>query len=289
MPLLTDNLAEARIAYSALENRAQSSEAYAQTLLSSLNDLRARLPQLDIGIERLKQRIAELEAENSALQLQIQQLTEQQIKADVSLDNFIAAMGMSAVLGESSMRDRSVGSIGASVQAYLGVSSGSIALRLHQPESTQFAGLSSTSFEIAKIPPAPGQPATRNLYVVLEDTQHVYTDPYWLQFLTATQPPQQPALQIVTEISQIFAQTGGWTFPFLSQEMAVIARFEKSLSDLLANAVPGSQATAYQAAVDSLLALTSILTTKAFPVAGDLMALTAAVDSATTSARSFLP
>jgi hypothetical protein len=216
-------------------------------------------------------------------------LTEQQIKADVSLENFISVIGLSAALGEASMRERSVGSIGASVQAYIGVSAGSIGLRLHQPESTQFAGLSSTSFEIAKIPPVSGQPATRNLYAVLEDAQHVYTEPYWLQFLTATQPPQQPALQIVTEIVQIFAQTGGWTFTFLAQEIAVIARIEKSLSDLLAKEVPGSQATAYQAAVDALLALTSVLTTKAFPVAGDLMALTIAVDSATTIARSFLP
>ncbi len=277
------------MAYAALENRAQSSEEYSQVLLSSLNDLRARLPQLDIGIGGLKQRIADLEAANSALQLKVQQLTEQEIKADVSLDNFIAATGMSAALGEASMRDRSVGSIGASVQAYVGVSAGSVGLRLHQPESIQFAGLSSTSFEIAKIPPVPGQPAARNLYVVLEDTQHVYTEPYWMQFLTATQPPQQPALHIVTEIAQIFAQTGGWTFTFLAQEIAVIAQIEKSLSDLLAKGAPGNQAAAYKAAVDALLALTGVLTTKAFPVAGDLMALTTAVDSATTIARSFLP
>src|SRR5260370_41310043 len=104
---------QARIAFNALEGRLQSVEQRAQTLQSALNDLRGRQPLGPIEVQGLRQRIVDLEGDKAQLQTQVQQAV--QAKADLSVQNFIAALGLAAAIGEATMPDRSISSISATV------------------------------------------------------------------------------------------------------------------------------------------------------------------------------
>ncbi len=280
MPLRTDDLLQARRAYGALEARAQSAERRAEQLQVLVTELR-KLPPAEVDvIALLRQRILDLEGENIRLRTQLDQLA--QLKTDLPLQNFVAAVGLAAAIGEASMPNRSIASMATKVQTYLAPAEQGVGLRFQQPELGAFAvGLSTTAFEVAKVPPAPGVPAPRSLYAVLQDKQQVLADPFFARFA--------PAMQVQVKLAELFANTGAWHFAYLVQAAAVVAAQERELAKLLAQQVSREAAAAYGAAVDALAALADSLTSKANPVAGDLLALASALDLTTGSLKTLLP
>jgi hypothetical protein len=216
------------------------------------------------------------------------------VSPDLDLQSFIASLGMSVALAEASMPDRAIASVAATVQSYLTFNTpvnGTaqvVGLSLYQPELGTPGALASISFELAKVPSETGAPAPRNLYLVLQDKQVVFSAPFWSPFSTGT-PPSQPATLILAELTKMFASIGVWTFPYLLQEATTIAGFEQTLASLFGAAGRSAPAAAYAAAVNSLVILTSELNSRSAYVAGDLYALTAALDATTTSAKTLLP
>jgi len=287
MPLVAVNLDEARTAYASLELRATVAEGVA-------TNLRATIDSLNISQTTLADR-ANLLAQFTANQAQANaQLTTQQagqVSPDVSLDNFISSLGLSVALGESSMPDRTVTSVAASLQGYMTFSPGAdglpkIGLRFYQPELGQPTALATTSFEIAKVPPQPGVAAPRSLYLVLADKQSAYSDPFWAQFVTGS-PAVQPAAEIIVEISKLFTNIGAWSLPFLVQEAGAIAALETTLSGLVGASAPPERVAAYAGVVQAFSNLVTALdpTTRSQYVAGDLYALSAAMDATTRIAQ----
>ncbi len=288
MPLFTNDIEQARAAYSVLEGRTQSAEQLAQTLQSALDDLKARQPLSFELAQAIRQRALDREADNAKLQTQVQHAV--QANADLPLQNFIASVGLAAAVGEATMPDRAIASISATVLSHLTLAGPTVGLRFFQPGvGVDPSSLSSTTFEIAKVPPQPGATAPRCLYSVLEDKQNVYTNSFWARFTTTSQPPSQPSANIVVAIAEVLANTGGWNFLYLLQSAAAIGTLEKTLSSLVTIALPVDKAAAYGISVDSLLALTKALGGKDVPVAGDLHALTASLDNTTGVARTLLP
>lgn len=288
MPLFTDDIEQARVAYSVLEGRTQSAEQLAQTLQAALDDLKARQPVSFELAQAIRQRALDREADNAKLQTQVQNAV--QASADLPLQNFIAAVGLAGAIGEATMPDRAIGSISATVQTHLSLAGSAVGLRFFQPGIGVDPGsLSSTTFEIAKVPPPPDATAPRSLYSVLEDKQVVYTNSFWSRFNASGPPPSRPPAEIIVAIATVLANTGRWNFSYLLQSALAIGSLEKTLSSLISAALPGDSAAAYSVSVDSLLALTKALSAKDVPVAGDLLALTASLDNTTALARTLLP
>lgn len=281
MPLITNNIDEARLAYTALESRAVSAEQRADALQTTVEQLRVAQPILAAVADRLSQHAVNQEAVNS--QLRAQQAG--QVSPDTPLDRFVASVGLAAALGEATMADRAVASIAATVQGYLVAATGSAApaLRFYQPEFGAPGTAGSASFEVTKTPPTAGAAVPRNLYAVLRDKQAMFDDPYWTRFVTAAPPPSQPARQIVVEIAQVLAAAGSWDFAFLVQAAAAIAALETTLTGLVGRAAPSPRAASYAAAVAALSSLVAALApnVKAVPVAGDVYALAATLDATT--------
>lgn len=280
MPLRTDDLLQARAAYDALEARAQSAERRAAQLQALIAQLR-RLPQPEVDVlALLRQRILDLEAENIGLRKQVDQLA--QLKTDVMVQDFVAAMGLAAAIGEASMPDRAITSLAAKVQTYLAPAERGVGLRFQQPELGALAvGLSTTAFEVAKVPPAPGLAAPRSLYAVLQDKQQLLAEPFLAAFV--------PATRALAKIAEMFANTGAWRFDYLAQAAAALAASERELASSLIQKVGSGAAAAYASAVEALAALTGSVTGKPNPVAGDLLALASALDLTTTALRGVVP
>jgi hypothetical protein len=279
MPLVTEDIDEARLAYINIESRAQSAELRANVLQDTVDKLRAQIPITAQLANVLTQQTTDQAAVNA--QLVTQQVAA--INSDIPLGQFIATVGMSVALGESTMPDRAIPSVTTSVTAYHTPDGG---LRFYQPEFGDSSGPGTTSFSIVKIPGPAGTAAPRSLYLVLENMQFVFDNPFWTNFATAAAPPSVPAQQIVVEAAQVMANAGGWNFPFLVQEAAVIAAFQLTLANLLAQSSsvkPSAQpqVAAFQAAVQALTQLAKAFdpAVKPSPVAGDLLALTAAIDA----------
>jgi hypothetical protein len=292
MPLITGNISEARAAYATLEFRAQAAEQSATALKSSLDHLSATHQSLTQSVG--------LQVQYTTSQAQINgQLAAQQasqIMPDVSLADFIATLGLAVALGEATMPDRAISSVSVSVQSYLTVAPGPgnvskvTGFRLYQPELGAPSALATTSFELTKLAPSPGTPALRSLYSVLQDKQAGFGNVFWSKFSSGT-PAVQPAQQIVIEISKIFASIGAWSFPYLMQEAATLAGLETTLAGLLGGSVPAQQAAAFTSVVGALSSLTASLNpaNRSNFVAGDLFALTAALDATTKIANTLLP
>lgn len=290
MPLITNDIFQARSAVATLELRAQSAELAASALRSTVETLTTA-----------QQKVADnatIEHEFTVGQIQVnaQQNAQQagQVSPDLALHDFIAALGLSIALAEATMPDRAIGPISASVQSFLTFNLGSDGvtkvpgLRLYQPELGAPTALATTSFDLVKTPAGPSLPVPRSLYSVLLDKQAFYSGTYWVA-LRIGSPPQAPATQVVAEIGKIFASVGGWSFTYLLQEAAAISGFETALVGALQSASPqpgpaGATAT-YSAAVTNLTSLISSLRARTVFVAGDLYALTAALDATTTGAR----
>jgi len=289
MPLITSNIFEARSAYASLELLAQASQQNVVTLQAAVDNLTATHAQLAES--------ARLEGRFTAAQISSNgQLTAQQATAvspDVSLDNFIAALGLSIALAEATMPDRAINSVAATVQSYLTFTTGADGvtkvpgLRLYQPELGEPTALATTSFQLAKTISADA-PAPRNLYTVLQAKQATFADPFWTKFSTGT-PPTQPGISVVTEVGKVFSMIGNWSFPYLLQEASTIAGLEMTLTGLLTGVTPQTSVTAYTASVQTLANLIQAIGGRSVHVAGDLFALAAALDATTNLAAALIP
>jgi hypothetical protein len=290
MPLVTNDIAQARAAYAALEFRSQAAEQSSATLKASLDHLSATQLTLTKSIG--------LQVQYTTNQAQINgQLAAQQasqILPDISLDDFIGALGLAVALGEATMPDRAISSVSVTVQSYLTLTPGPAGgnqvpgFRLYQPELGSPSALTTTSFDLAKLAPPPGTPALRNLYSVLQDMQATFSDDFWNTFSSGS-PPTAPAEQIVIEISKIYANIGSWSFPYIMQEATTIAAMETTLAGLLGSSVPPPQSNSFSATVQALSSMNASLASRTKYVAGDLFALTSALDATTRSANTLIP
>ena len=288
MALITNNIYEARSAYSSLELLAQASQQNVVTLQATVDNLTAIHAQLVDSVR--------LQGEFTASQISTNgQLTAQQATAvspDISLDNFIAALGLSIALAEATMPDRAINGVQASVQSYLTFApdpNGVMVpgLRLYQPELGEPTALATTSFELAKTVSA-GAPAPRSLYTVLQAKQTTFADPFWTKF-TSGNPATQPAVSIVAKVGTVFSMIGNWSFPYLLQEASTIAGLETTLAGLLTGVTPANAVAAYTVSVEALTSLLQTLGARSVHVAGDLFALAAALDATTNLASALIP
>jgi hypothetical protein len=289
MPLVTNNMFEARTAVSDLELRAQSSQQAVVTLQATVDRLSTVQATLSDSMR--------LQSAFTATQLAVNgTLNAQQAAAvspDITLDNFIAALGLSLALAEATMPDRTINSVSATVQSFLTFNPGPDGvtkvpgLRLYQPELGAPTALATTSFDLAKTVSGTNAQTPRSLYAVLQFAQSVFAGAFWTQFTTGN-PPTQPAQQIVAEVVKIFAAIGGWSFPYLLQEATTIATLETTLSSLIASAKPSGPAAAYASSVAALSTLTQTLAARSTHVAGDLFALTSALDASTNLAAAIV-
>ncbi len=289
MPLIAFSLDEARSAYSALELRTSAAELHISTLQSTVDALKvAQSTVVDRAALLTQYTVAQAQ---SNAQLVAQQT--KQVSPDIPLDSFIGTLGLAVALGEASMPDRAVNSVQATLQAYLTFDTGadgvskSVGVRFYQPELGQATALMTASFEIAKVPPAPGVPAPRTLYNVLQSKQALYTDPFWLNAPTG-QPPSDVPGQIIAVISATFGAIGGWTLPFLIGQASTIATWESTLATQAAATAAPDAAAAYSSAVQALSNLIGSLSAPRAYVAGDLYALSASLDATTRAAQSVM-
>lgn len=278
-PLFTDNIDEARTAYGALEERAQAADDERVQLRASLDALRARLPTLTVEGAQLRQSAISQAARYA--ELSAQQATA--VSPDIRLDQFIAGVGLAAALGEATMPDRAIPSVSCTLRAFVAVqppagAAPQVALRFHQPELGSGAGLCDTTFEIQRIPPGPGATALPNLYSVLADKQQLYAQPAWQGFA--------PAATLMAAATGLLAAPQDWTLGHLAATAGQIGADEGALAGLIRTAAPDA-ATALAASAAALVALAGPLQTKPSPVAGDLLALTAALFLTSKAARSF--
>jgi hypothetical protein len=279
MPLITDDIAQAREAYARLEGHLSSAERRASAATAALGDLLAAHQTVLDSIGVLQQRILDLERANIELQQQLDQVTR--LRADVGLAGFVTSVGLAATLGEASMPDRAVSSLTASIRTFLTPDGGAVGLRFPQPEFGDIAaGLTTTSFQLTKMPALADTPAPRSLYTVLQDKQLIYSASRFEGISIAG--------QLVAAASRLLTDVGAWSFSFLVQEARTIGSLETRLADALPNQPGGARETLAQAAA-ALSALTDRLTNLSSPSAGDLLALSTAMDTTSRAARAFLP
>ena len=289
MPLITNDIFEARSAYAGLELLADAAQQNVVTLKATVDNLSSLQSRLVDSVR--------LQSEYTAAQISANgQLTAQQATAvspDVSLDNFIAALGLSIALAEATMPDRAINSVQASVQSYLTFDTGPDGvtkvpgLRLYQPELGEPTALATTSFELAKTVSS-NTPTPRSLYTVLQAKQAAFADPFWAKFSSGN-PSVQPASSLVAEVGKIFAMIGNWSFTYLLQEASTLSSLETTLAGLLTGVTPESAVAAFTASVKALAALIQSLGSRSVHVAGDLFAVAAALDATTTLAMALIP
>jgi hypothetical protein len=285
VPLI--DIRSAATAYANLELLANAAQQNVVTLQASLDAVSAQHQQLVDSVQQQSSLTTALIPANATLTAN--QATA--VAPDLTLDNFIAALGLSIALAEATMPDRVINSVQASVQSYLTVTPGPnntnvAGLRLYQPELGDPTALTTTSFELAKTT-TPDTPAPRSLYTVLQAKQAAFDNSFWTKFSSGT-PAAQPAAEIVVEIAKVFAAIGGWSFPYLLGEATTIAGYETTLAGLLSGGTPADAVTAYAASVQALTTLTQSLAARSTYEAGDLFALTAALDATTTAASAVM-
>jgi hypothetical protein len=287
LPLLTDNIEEARAAYGALEGRTLSAERLIESLQTALRETKAGEPISFQQTQDIRQTALDREADNVRLREQLQQAIV--LKADLPLQAFIASIGLASALGEATLPDRTITSLAATLQTHLIVAQSAVGLHFFQTGLDQEpASLSTTTFQLAKITPQPGAPAPRNLYSALQDKQSVYANEFWRKFTSATQPPSQPAADIEAAAAMLLASAASWNFPYLLQSALQIGNLEKTLSGLVAAALPGIASTQFEEAVNSFLVVIGKMQGNIQPVAGDLFALTGSLDAVTSAAKVLL-
>jgi hypothetical protein len=288
MPLVTDNINEARSAYVSLELLANATQQNVVTLRATVESL-SSLQSTILDTARTQSDFTAAQISTNA-QLTTQQVTT--VLPDITLDNFIAALGLSVALAEATMPDRAINSVQASVQSYLTFAPDSNGvmvpgLRLYQPELGEPSALATTSFELAKTVSA-GAPAPRSLYTVLQAKQTTFADPFWAKF-TSGNPATEPAVSIVAEVGKVFSMIGNWSFPYLLQEASTIAGLETTLAGLLTGVTPANAVAAYTVSVQVLTSLIQALGARSVHVAGDLFALATALDATTNLASALIP
>lgn len=289
MALLTNDITQARAAYAGLELLADATQQRVVTLQAAVDNLTSLHSQLFETV-RLQNELT-LSQISANVQLTTQQVST--VLPDVTLDNFIAALGLSIALAEATMPDRAIGSVSASVQSYLTLTPGPNGalvpgLRLYQPELGEPSALATTSFDLSKTVAPAGTSAPKSLYTVLQAKQAAFADPFWARFSSGS-PPAQPATTIVAEVGKVFAAIGSWSFPYLLQEAGTIAEQETTLTGLIGGTAAQSAVVAYTASVQTLSSLVETIGARSVHVAGDLFAVAAALDATTDLATALIP
>ena len=289
MPLFANNPLETQAAFSALQLRATTAEQNAAILRATIDNLTTAQQTIQKSDDTLARFTVSQVGANAQLTANLVAQASN-TPPDLTLDSFIAALGLSVALAEASMPDRVINGVSATVPTYLTFITGAdgigrLGLRLYQPEFGSPGAIATTSFQLAKVAVDSNLPAPRSLYLVLQDKQALFSDPFWAKFASGT-PPVPLASQIIVEITKVFNACGQWTFPFLLQAATILAGLETTLSTLIGNAAPPASSTAYTAAVTALSQTCQALdpSTRSDYVAGDLFALTAALDLSTRTA-----
>lgn len=210
----------------------------------------------------LRQRVIDLEAEKHALQERVDRL--EQLRADISLSGFVQSLTLDVALGEATMPDHVVTPVAISASTYLIPVAEGIGLRFPPPDLTDAGALSTTSFELAKVPALDGR-TPRSLYAVLQQKQRAYAE--------TAEGGRAPGL-LVAEIGKVLAESGSWTVPFLAGAAGRIGELELKLAES-----SGNEARAKAAA--ALIEVARSLDGKARFVAGDVHALAAGLDATT--------
>jgi hypothetical protein len=287
MPLVADNILEARSAYAALEVRAQFAEQNAALFKTTIDNLSLQTQTLAGQNAAAHDYAAGQAATNSQL------VADQagQVSPDITFEGFVAALGLAVALAEATMPGRTINQVQASVQSYLALTEGpggatEVGLRLYQPELGAPTALATTTFELAKVAPAAGAPTPRSLYAVLEDLQAAYSDPFWIAF-TDGSPPTAPAQALVAQVSALMGDVDAWKMPYLLTQAAAVAGLETRLA-ALAGASVGAARAAVLASTATALAAVAGMSRQTF-TAGDLYALTAALDATAAAARLLVP
>jgi hypothetical protein len=288
MPLITEDIFQARSLFNGVEVRAQNAEVASAILQSTVDRLTT------VHASLVEHAVLQQSFVLGQIQVNAQQTAQQAaaVSPDLTLDNFIASLGLSIALAEATMPDRTISAASATVQSFLTFAVGpdgkssTVGLRLYQPELGAATALATTSFDLTKIPGGLTSPAQRSLYAVLQEKQALYSGSFWTA-LSSDSPPAAPATQLVAEIVNVFAAIGNWSFPYLLQEAAAIAAFESSIAVAVAASPPPGTAPLvanYASSVANLSTLIAALNGRAMHVAGDLYALTSALDVTTTFA-----
>ena len=300
MPLITNNILQARAAYAGLELRVAASQQAVTTLQATVDHLSSVHAGLVDSVFEQGKFTATQVATNGTLTAN--QATA--VSPEISLDNFIASLGLSIALAEATMPDRTINSVSATVQSFLTFAIGPDGktqvpgLRLYQPELGAPTALATTSFDLSKTASTPGTAAPRSLYTVLMAKQTLFANPFWSKFSSGN-TPVTPAQQIVVETTKIFSMIGSWSFSYVLTEATALAGLETALAGMVLSvlALQGATAStaltargaAYTAGVAALAALTQSIAGRTMHVAGDLYALSAALDATTNLAAVLLP
>jgi hypothetical protein len=269
VPLYTDDINRARVAYTALEGRLADAERRTATLQAQVDELVSREPEATADVALLRRRIVQLESEKLELIEQRDELAA--VKAEMKVADLVREVGRAAAAGEATMPDRTIRSLAVTVRGHLAPAEEGIGLRFQPPElGSRTAGLASTSLELAKVPPPPDEGTPPNLAAVLLAKQALYADPRW--------SGAEPA-RLVTAISRTLA--GAASVAELVSAAAEIAELEGGL----AAGLSGVEAESYRAAVHVLVALVDAIAAKPEPSAGDVLALAAGLEATTQAAR----
>jgi hypothetical protein len=279
MPLAATNLEQAKEVYSALEERTQAAEWRVTTLEQSVGELQAvSVGQID-HIRLLKQRILDIESHNLKLQTQVQQVA--QATTDMLVSEFAQMTALSVEIAEAVMPDRSVISLTSELKSYLLPQQGAFGVRLPQPElSIEPGELSSTSIQLAKVPPPAGSPASsKSLYLVLVEKQAMYGAPRW--------SGSKAAAALVSGIVGILTDTGDWGGTAIPRAAAAVATLELAFADELGGASSPSGLAQYRALATDCQTLARGIVARAKLVPGDVRAVTSALDQTTTLAQTW--
>jgi hypothetical protein len=279
MPLDTDDIDEARVAYAALEARLaglQQAAAAAQAGAAAL--LQANRGLIDT-IGPLRQRVLDLEGRNAELDAQVDAIA--QLRADLTVADLVQSVGLALALGTATLADRTVPSATVNVQSYVAPAGGPVGLRLQQPELAGLpVGLSSTQFTLAQVPVGPQAPAPRPLFAVLLDKQRLYGGPPF--------EGVQAAAQLVAAAAQTLATAGSWTVPYLAGQASTIAGLEGQVAQALL-AAGQARAGGLRDAARALGDAATAVATRARPVAADVWTLATLLDASTRAGQALAP
>ena len=134
MPLVTTDLDQARLAYSALEMRAAAADQRISVLELAVAQARDGAPPSPPpgGVGILLQRIADLEGQNQNLLTRLDDAAK--AVAEIPIQRVVDSIGLAAAIAEASMPDRVIGTLAASVTSHLRTTAGELAARLPLPQ-----------------------------------------------------------------------------------------------------------------------------------------------------------
>jgi hypothetical protein len=274
MPLVTTDLDQARLAYSALEMRAAAADQRISVLERAVAGARDGAPPSAPtgGVGVLLQRIADLEGQNQTLLARLDDATK--AVAEIPIQRVVDSIGLAAAIAEASMPDRVIGALAASVTSHLRSNAGQLAARLPLPQlDGPSNSLSTVSFEVSRVPPTGEAAMPRSIFITLEEKQAIYGDARWAGI--------RQTAGVVLQVSIAMGSIGSWTWDSLLADVQRVAAAERALAAQLA----GPLTAEYLAAADRAMSLIQALTGKPNPVAGDVWSISAALEETTRLAR----